>query len=141
LIDEADIFLEKRTENDIIRNAMVGIFLRLLEYHQGVLFLTTNRVRCFDPAFHSRISVALKYHALDKKAREQIWKTLLDAAKIEGIATDKLSDHNLNGRQIRTTIRLAQSLAVTAGEKMDLSHIEKTVSVTQQFETDLSTNE
>jgi len=141
LIDETDIFLEKRTENDIIRNAMVGIFLRLLEYHQGVLFLTTNRVRCFDPAFHSRISVALKYHALDKKAREQIWKTLLDAANIEGIATDKLSDHNLNGRQIRTTIRLAQSLAVTAGEKMDLSHIEKTVSVTQQFETDLSTNE
>lgn len=26
---------------------MVGIFLRLLEYHQGVLFLTTNRVKCF----------------------------------------------------------------------------------------------
>jgi hypothetical protein len=39
LIDEADIFLEKRTEEDIKRNALVGIFLRLLEYHQGVLFL------------------------------------------------------------------------------------------------------
>jgi hypothetical protein len=39
--------LEKRTENDVKRNAMVGIFLRLLEYHQGVLFLTTNRVKCF----------------------------------------------------------------------------------------------
>jgi hypothetical protein len=34
-----DIFLERRTEQDIKRNAMVGIFLRLLEYHQGVLFL------------------------------------------------------------------------------------------------------
>eukprot|EP01121_Diplochlamys_sp_Union-15-3_P020757 TRINITY_DN8186_c0_g2_i2.p1 TRINITY_DN8186_c0_g2~~TRINITY_DN8186_c0_g2_i2.p1 ORF type:complete len:521 (-),score=80.21 TRINITY_DN8186_c0_g2_i2:281-1801(-) len=43
LIDEADIFLERRTEHDIVRNAMVGIFLRLLEYHQGILFLTTNR--------------------------------------------------------------------------------------------------
>lgn len=31
LLDEADIFLEKRTDNDIQRNAMVGIFLRLLE--------------------------------------------------------------------------------------------------------------
>jgi len=31
LLDEADIFLEKRTGNDIKRNAMVGIFLRLLE--------------------------------------------------------------------------------------------------------------
>lgn len=56
LIDEADIFLEKRGDNDIKRNGeengslgvdvylgMVGIFLRLLEYHQGILFLTTNR--------------------------------------------------------------------------------------------------
>lgn len=39
LIDEADIFLEKRGDEDIKRNALVGIFLRLLEYHQGVLFL------------------------------------------------------------------------------------------------------
>ena len=28
---KADIFLERRTENDIVRNAMVGIFLRLTE--------------------------------------------------------------------------------------------------------------
>jgi hypothetical protein len=35
LIDEADIFLEARNDNDIVRNAMVGVFLRLLEYHQG----------------------------------------------------------------------------------------------------------
>jgi len=44
LIDGADIFLEKRTDNDMVRYAMVGIFLRLLEHHQGVMFLTTNRV-------------------------------------------------------------------------------------------------
>jgi SpoVK/Ycf46/Vps4 family AAA+-type ATPase len=31
LLDEADIFLEKRNDNDIQRNAMVGVFLRLLE--------------------------------------------------------------------------------------------------------------
>jgi hypothetical protein len=38
--------------------------LRLLEYHQGVLFLTTNRVKSFGDAFPSRISVALKYSDL-----------------------------------------------------------------------------
>jgi len=133
LIDEADIFLEKRSENDIIRNAMVGIFLRLLEYHQGVLFLTTNRVKCFDPAFHSRISVALMYQGLDKAAREQIWKNLLEAANIEGMVPSQLSDFPLNGRQIRTTIRLAQSLALGSGQNMDMKHIEKTVRVTQQL--------
>ena len=31
LLDEADVFLEKRADNDIHRNAMVGVFLRLLE--------------------------------------------------------------------------------------------------------------
>lgn len=32
LLDEADIFLERRQDTDIQRNAMVGVFLRLLEY-------------------------------------------------------------------------------------------------------------
>jgi hypothetical protein len=41
----ADIFLERRSENSIHRNALVSVFLRLLEYHQGILFLTTNRGR------------------------------------------------------------------------------------------------
>jgi hypothetical protein len=32
LLDEADVFLEKRTAQDIHRNALVSIFLRLIEY-------------------------------------------------------------------------------------------------------------
>src|SRR6202012_1302752 len=44
LLDEADVFLEQRSIHDIHRNALVSIFLRLLEYFQGILFLTTNRV-------------------------------------------------------------------------------------------------
>lgn len=60
LLDEADVFLERRVNNDIKRNAMVGVFLRLLEYHQGILFLTTNRVSTFDDAFNSRISVKME---------------------------------------------------------------------------------
>lgn len=44
LLDEADVFLEKRNMADIHRNALVSIFLRQLEYFQGILFLTTNRV-------------------------------------------------------------------------------------------------
>lgn len=44
LLDEADVFLEKRNLQDVHRNALVSIFLRQLEYFQGILFLTTNRV-------------------------------------------------------------------------------------------------
>jgi hypothetical protein len=52
LLDEADVFLEKRTIQDIHRNALVSIFLRLLEYFQGILFLTTNRVEVSSLSFH-----------------------------------------------------------------------------------------
>ncbi|EGO02301.1 hypothetical protein SERLA73DRAFT_49637, partial [Serpula lacrymans var. lacrymans S7.3] len=57
LIDEADVFLEKRSLHEIERNALVSVALRLLEYHRGVLFLTTNRIKSFDEAFLSRFSI------------------------------------------------------------------------------------
>merc|ERR1711990_752453 len=59
LIDECDICLERRDSANVQRNAMTGIFLRLLEYHRGVLFLTSNRIDSFDPALYSRITVSL----------------------------------------------------------------------------------
>jgi hypothetical protein len=33
------------------RNWFVSIFLRLLKYYEGIIFLTTNRIEEFDPAF------------------------------------------------------------------------------------------
>ncbi|TGZ83324.1 hypothetical protein EX30DRAFT_370338 [Ascodesmis nigricans] len=78
LLDEADVFLEKRSFADMHRNALVGIFLRLLEYFQGILFLTTNRVETFDDAFQSRIHVALRYTDLKTSAKSAIWKMFID---------------------------------------------------------------
>lgn len=109
LLDEADVFLEKRTIQDIHRNALVSIFLRLLEYFQGILFLTTNRVETFDDAFQSRIHIALRYGDLLPRARRQIWKMFLErAGKVDGVETvvfgegdfDVLARYNLNGRQV-----------------------------------------
>ncbi|KAJ3293830.1 hypothetical protein HDU79_011859 [Rhizoclosmatium sp. JEL0117] len=114
LIDEADIFLERRSENDIERNALVGIFLRLLEYHQGILFLTTNRVQCFDQAFKSRITLALRYGDLESSAREQIWKTFLDRSEGEGnwdLDVTELGKADINGREIKNVVRLAKAMA------------------------------
>jgi SpoVK/Ycf46/Vps4 family AAA+-type ATPase len=59
LIDEADVFLEQRSMHDVARNGLVSVFLRLLEYHQGILFLTTNRLKTIDSAFLSRFSIAV----------------------------------------------------------------------------------
>lgn len=66
LLDEADVFLQERDTKDIFRNALVSIFLRQLEYFQGVLILTTNRDTLCDPAFESRIHIRLKYKELSE---------------------------------------------------------------------------
>lgn len=119
LLDEADIFLEKRTIHDIHRNALVSIFLRLLEYFQGILFLTTNRVETFDDAFQSRIHVALRYGDLTSKAKRSIWKMFLERVRaLEGVDTadftendyDVLARHTLNGRQVSVSITCLLSI-------------------------------
>jgi hypothetical protein len=108
LLDEADVFLEKRQHQDVHRNALVSIFLRLLEYFQGILFLTTNRVETFDEAFQSRIHIALKYTELSMKAKREIWKLFLQKVKETGCEVsnfkdshyDQLAKQQLNGRQV-----------------------------------------
>jgi hypothetical protein len=53
-------------------------FLRALEFYDGILFLTTNRVGAFDDAFISRIHVKLYYQDFDDSQRRQIWQTFID---------------------------------------------------------------
>jgi hypothetical protein len=57
LIDEADVFMERRDAFNLSRKSMVSVFLRHLECYKGILFLTTNRVLSFDEAFKSRIYI------------------------------------------------------------------------------------
>ncbi|KAI7009359.1 P-loop containing nucleoside triphosphate hydrolase protein [Hortaea werneckii] len=77
LLDEADIFLEQRSLHELERNKLVSIFLRVLEYYEGIMFLTTNRVETFDPAFQSRIHISIQYEELDVKSRKTVWENFL----------------------------------------------------------------
>ncbi len=138
LIDEADVFLERRASGgggDILRNALVCVVLRLIEYFSGILFLTTNRVASFDPALESRVTIALRYDALDAGAREQVWRNLL--GNLEDSDVDlgqldfgRLAKHELNGRQIKNTIRLALALAVDAQSPLDQALLDLTLQTT-----------
>ncbi|KAJ7465589.1 AAA family ATPase [Mycena latifolia] len=128
LIDEADVFLEKRTLTDVNRNALVSVFLRLLEYYEGILFLTTNRVSTFDPAFQSRIHMALKYEDLDASARRILWKDflggLLGRADVSDAGFDALAQYAINGRQIKNAVKTAESLAAFEGKPLGLETLE-----------------
>jgi SpoVK/Ycf46/Vps4 family AAA+-type ATPase len=75
LIDEADVYIRQRSD-DMTANAVVGVFLRVLEYFDGLLFLTTNRIDDIDEAIVSRCIALIRYHAPDQAARERIWKVM-----------------------------------------------------------------
>ncbi|GAB7344915.1 hypothetical protein MBLNU457_3351t1 [Dothideomycetes sp. NU457] len=140
LIDEADVFLERRSLHDMERNALVSIFLRVLEYYQGMLFLTSNRVDTFDDAFKSRIHVPLKYSDLPFTSRVQIWQNFL--AKIQGTKfserdLEHLAEHPLNGRQIKNIVRTAQSLSNFSQKTLDLQALSDVIGIQNDFEHEL----
>lgn len=124
LFDEADVFLESRAHGDIDRNSLVSVFLRALEYYQGLMFLTTNRIGSFDEAIISRIHVVLHLPNLSNTDRARIWDssfrklakerlditvdyTLVNYAHHD-VAVHKL---NWNGREIRNAFNTMIALA------------------------------
>ncbi|KAK8069907.1 P-loop containing nucleoside triphosphate hydrolase protein [Apiospora phragmitis] len=153
LIDEADVFLEQRSPHNMHRNAMVSVFLRLLEYFSGILFLTTNRVKFFDEAFKSRIHIPIRYTNLSQESRLQIWRNFLARiARSEGdegsdeaakpLVSEKelatLAEHDLNGRQIKNVIKAAESLAAFEGKPLNMEQLQEVTKIQARFEADLA---
>ena len=142
LIDEADVFLERRSLHDMERNSLVSIFLRTLEYYSGILFMTTNRVRTFDDAFKSRIHVPLKYDDLPVSSRIKIWKNFL--SKIDGGVDideggyEERAEGKLNGRQIKNVVRTAKSLAAHKRRRLDKAQLKQVMEIQMAFEEELT---
>lgn len=113
LLDEADVFMTKRSNTDIVRNAMVSIFLRQIEYYQGILILTTNCMETIDTAFQSRIHFCHIYPELNHAARKSIWTEFLHRSaadpnlevKVNAADIDELAHLKLNGRQASLSSR------------------------------------
>lgn len=146
LLDEADIFLQDRDYANLERNALVSIFLRTLEYFNGVLFLTTNRVGTFDQAFQSRIHVTLGLPSLDQQRRTSVWAIFLQDLAAKSVITDAhyntlmrlvgevWSKEKLNGRQIRNAVRTALVLAEKKGEMVGEKDFETVLKIGRDFE-------
>ncbi|KAG7417737.1 hypothetical protein Forpe1208_v005143 [Fusarium oxysporum f. sp. rapae] len=108
----------------------------MLEYYEGILFLTTNRVKDMDQAFQSRIHMSLEYPPLDNTARESVWRGFLSRAisvdaKVEGDSAHEIKEEEikalagleLNGRQIKNVLKTANLLACHKGEKLAFTHL------------------
>jgi hypothetical protein len=143
LLDEADVFLEQRSLEDLRRNALVSVFLRALEYYDGILILTSNRVGTFDEAFKSRIQLALHYANLSQFSRTKIWGNFiqrLEKMNEQGIDFDDLNDHierlaeyRMNGREIRNVITTARISARWEGETLNFKFLESIIKTTGRF--------
>ena len=137
LLDEADVFLEQRSLHELERNKLVSIFLRILEYYEGIMFLTTNRVGTFDPAFQSRIHISLDYPELSADSRKMIWKNFLAQSQQQNNITDKQLDKlalmNMNGRQIKNVLKTAQLLASRKESALTHEHVITVLDVTQHL--------
>jgi len=111
-----------------------AVFLRMLEYYEGILFLTTNRVDNIDAAFQSRIHISMEYEELSTSSRRHVWSNFLSAGatKTHGFLDtdlDKLADYQMNGREIKNVLKTSQFLAGKKKESLGVSHVESVLAI------------
>ncbi|KAF8541999.1 P-loop containing nucleoside triphosphate hydrolase protein [Trichophaea hybrida] len=143
LIDEADVFLEARQGGAASRlehNSIVAVFLRHLEYFQGIIFLTSNRIEGFDNAVKSRIHLLLGYNAPDLDSRRMLWKQMLGKIPPEEAAFDieevlaMVESYPFNGREISNAANTLRTLGREDGGKVTLEHFEMMKQVWSSFD-------
>lgn len=123
LLDEADVFvLERGFELD--QNAIVAEFLRTLEYYDGLLFLTTNRIDGVDEAILARCAAVIDYLPPNAEDARLIWENLaaeheltLDPALLDKLVVEF---DGITPRDIKMVLRLALRMAVHRGVELSM---------------------
>lgn len=127
LLDEADVYIRARGA-DLQHNAIVGVFLRVLEYAQCILFMTTNLPDAVDDAIASRCIVKIDYHVPTADAQAQIWRKLADLNEIElpdEVIQRFVKAHSkISGRDIKNLLKLASFVSQKNGKPVDYDTLE-----------------
>ncbi len=133
------------------------VFLRVLEYYQGILFLTTNRNGKMDEAFQSRVHISLYYPTLFEKSAIDSFRENIALIKKGKVNPIRIKEHEIksfakdhhnyseprtrwNSRQIRNAfhieIVLAENEAVEKSEKSNKKGDKKVVAVREPLSVD-----
>ena len=129
MIDEANAYIHDRGV-DVNQNAIVGVFLRLLEYFRGTLVLTTNQTTAdgsdmdIDDAILSRSNAVIRFELPTASDSKRIWEVqrgLLKANISEATIDKAVGMFKYSGRSIRQLLRLARDLAVFESQGSDES--------------------
>jgi AAA+ superfamily predicted ATPase len=127
LIDEADVYVATRGQS-LQQNAIVGVFLRVLEYYRGALFLTTNRADLVDDAVASRCVARIDYTAPPPEGLKRIWHVLADSAGVK--VTDKTIDaivekySDMTGRDVKNMLKLSRLLIEAYGGEVTVDIVD-----------------
>lgn len=129
LLDEADVFVMQRG-HDVEQNAIVAEFLRVLEYFDGLLWLTTNRPEDIDEAIISRCVAIIEFVVPEKRLAGQIWRVM--AANFEARLDDPLVEQLLElfpgiaPRDIKMLLRLVLKVARKRELPLDIDLFRRT---------------
>lgn len=127
LIDESDVYIHERGE-DLVQNAVVGVFLRVLEYYKGMLFMTSNREVLIDDAIKSRATAHIRYEVPTDDDQAKIWDILAKEFKIKLGSTSKelaKAFPGISGRDVKSALKLAKFMSKKEGSKVDVKMIDR----------------
>jgi hypothetical protein len=141
VINECDVYVRTRGE-DIEQNAIVGVFLRLLEYYKGILFLTSNSmvekfdhegkkvksVLSIDDAIMSRCVAHLRYKIPTGDKAKKIWKQFLALQSITYAMKDVdsiVEEYALSGRDIKNVCKLCKLYVQKKGAKFNKDLVDR----------------
>ena len=109
LLDESDVYVAKRGDC-LAKNAIVGVFLRVLEYQESVMFMTTNLPESVDDAIASRCIARIDYSIPTPEDLNKIWDVLSSNAGMELDWTVRSQITNefphLSGRDVKNILKL-----------------------------------
>lgn len=135
LIDEANSYIHARG-HDIRQNAIVGVFLRLLDYYRGILIFTTNVTQGkdvaslgfdIDQAILDRCTAVVQFNLPDPDQSSQLWcvQANLRGMELDGAMLQALVKRfRISGRTIRNLLKMAVSAAIDAEEDLAMKHFE-----------------
>lgn len=127
LIDEADVYVHERT-NDMVQNAVVGIFLRVLEYYRGILFLTSNRETLIDDAIESRATAHVRYELPTEEELVQIWEVQAEQQKVQMskqlVRALAKKYPAIPGRSVKNLLKLAKLISIKQARPVDMELID-----------------
>jgi len=124
----------------------------VLEYYDGILILTTNRIQQFDIAVQSRVNLGIKYKDLTMDQKKRIYNNFIDQLSDDNVedrsvlkdwlqGDDEVMENfeQLNGRQVRNVLFSAASLAMKEGGILKSDHIKKMARSTWKFQDSIKT--